>query len=148
LAGTMLVVSPLSPRLVHRVGTKAVVALGLVLAALAVLSMSQLGATTAYWPDIVWRLVLVAIGMSLTMAPATESIMGSLPLAKAGVGSAVNDTTRQLGGALGVAVIGSVLASTYSAQVSDFLRGKNVPTGEAQAVEQSLGAAIVAGTKV
>ena len=51
----------------------------------------------------------MAIGMALTMAPATESIMGSLPLAKAGVGSAVNDTTRQVGGALGVAIIGSVL---------------------------------------
>ena len=50
--------------------------------------------------------------------------MGSLPLAKAGVGSAVNDTTRQVGGALGVAVIGSVLASVYGSQVGDFLAGQ------------------------
>ena len=53
--------------------------------------------------------MVMAVGMALTMAPATESIMGSLPLAKAGVGSAVNDTTRQVGGALGVAIVGSVL---------------------------------------
>ena len=53
-------------------------------------------------------MMMMAVGMALTMAPATDSIMGSLPLAKAGVGSAVNDTTRQIGGALGVAVIGSV----------------------------------------
>ena len=50
--------------------------------------------------------MIMAVGMGLTMAPATESVMGSLPRAKAGVGSAVNDTTRQVGGALGVAVIG------------------------------------------
>ena len=74
-------------------------------------------------------MMLMAAGMGLTMAPATESIMGALPRAKAGVGSAVNDTTRQVGGALGVAVVGSVLASAYSNQVAEFLRGKNVPTG-------------------
>ena len=74
----------------------------------------------------------MASGMALTMAPATESIMGSLPLGKAGVGSAVNDTTRQVGGALGVAVIGSVLASIYGSQVGDFLQGKPVPSGTAE----------------
>jgi hypothetical protein len=58
--------------------------------------------------------VIMALGMALTMAPATESIMGSLPRDKAGVGSAVNDTTRQVGGALGVAIIGSVYSSVYN----------------------------------
>ena len=56
-------------------------------------------------------LVLLGIGMGLAMAPATDSIMGSLPREKAGVGSAVNDTTREVGGALGVAILGSILAS-------------------------------------
>ena len=55
----------------------------------------------------------------MTMAPATESVMGSLPREKAGVGSAVNDTTRQMGGALGVAIIGSVVSSVYAADVAD-----------------------------
>ena len=54
--------------------------------------------------------------MGMTMAPATESVMGSLPRDKAGVGSAVNDTTRQMGGALGVAIIGSVVSSVYAGQ--------------------------------
>ena len=58
---------------------------------------------------------VLGLGMGLTMAPATESVMGSLPLAKAGVGSAVNDATRTLGGALGVAVLGSLLSSGYRA---------------------------------
>jgi hypothetical protein len=59
--------------------------------------------------------------MALAMAPATESIMGSLPRDKAGVGSAVNDTTRQIGGALGVAIIGSALAGAYAPAVQERL---------------------------
>ena len=62
--------------------------------------------------------VIMAAGMALTMAPATESIMGSLPRDKAGVGSAVNDTTRQVGGALGVAIIGSVYSSVYAGSIA------------------------------
>ena len=61
----------------------------------------------------------MASGMGLTMAPATESVMGALPREKAGVGSAVNDTTRQMGGALGVAIIGSLVSSVYAARVRD-----------------------------
>jgi hypothetical protein len=87
-------------------------------------------------------LLIMAVGMGLTMAPATESIMGSLPLGKAGVGSAVNDTTRQVGGALGVAVIGSILSSAYSARMSDALAGRPVPAEAASAIEDSVGAAI------
>jgi hypothetical protein len=94
-------------------------------------------------------MMLMAVGMGLTMAPATESIMGALPRAKAGVGSAVNDTTRQVGGALGVAIVGSVLASTYGNQVADFLRGKNVPTGVGHTIEHSpLGVALEAGAQI
>src|SRR3954454_4320011 len=58
-------------------------------------------------------MAVLAFGMGLVMAPATESIMGSLPRSKAGVGSAMNDTTRQMGGAVGVAVIGSIFAVIY-----------------------------------
>ena len=79
-----------------------------------------------------------ASGMGLTMAPATESIMGSLPPAKAGVGSAVNDTTRQMGGALGVAVIGSVFASATTAR-SVGVAGAGAGPG---AVQDSIGAAL------
>jgi AcrR family transcriptional regulator len=64
-------------------------------------------------------LVVLGLGMGIAMAPATDSIMGSLPLAKAGVGSAVNDTTREIGGALGVAVLGSLTASAYSTHLAD-----------------------------
>jgi hypothetical protein len=72
----------------------------------------------------------MGFGMGMTMAPATDSIMGSLPLAKAGVGSAMNDTTRQVGGALGVAVLGSVLASTYSAAMTPLVTALPPPAAE------------------
>lgn len=86
--------------------------------------------------------MLMSAGMGLTMAPATESVMGSLPLFKAGVGSAVNDTTRQVGGAMGVAVIGSVLATTYGNQVRDFLVGLGLPLPQPaiDAAHNSIGA--------
>jgi hypothetical protein len=141
----MLVISPFSARLVGRFGTKFVVTSGLLCAAAGLLALSQLQVESHYWPDVMWRMGLMATGMSLTMAPATESIMSSLPLGKAGVGSAVNDTTRQVGGALGVAVIGSVLSSVYGSKVGSFLVGKPVPRGVAVEIKQSLGFALRAG---
>jgi hypothetical protein len=71
--------------------------------------------------------------------------MGSLPLAKAGVGSAVNDTTRQVGGALGVAVLGSVMMSTYRPRVSDAIAGLPLPAEAAHAVTDQVGAALRIG---
>jgi hypothetical protein len=79
--------------------------------------------------------------MALVMAPATDSVMGSLPLAKAGVGSAVNDTTRQVGGALGVAIIGSVVSSVYGSKIVDFFRGTGAPKAAVEGAKNSLGGA-------
>ena len=141
---TMMILAPNSPRLVERFGTKVVVSSGLVLMATGLVTMAGVGATTPY-ANIIWRMVLMACGMGLTMAPATESIMGSLPLAKAGVGSAVNDTTRQVGGALGVAVVGSVAASLYSAHVGDAVaqHAPVPPPPEAlEAIKSQIGAAL------
>jgi DHA2 family multidrug resistance protein-like MFS transporter len=85
-------------------------------------------------------MVLMGGGMGLAQAPATESIMGSLPREKAGVGSAVNDTTRELGGALGVAVIGSVLSSLYDDRLVE-RAGGSVPPPALDAAKESAGAA-------
>jgi EmrB/QacA subfamily drug resistance transporter len=147
-AACMMILAPLSARFVDRFGTKLVVGTGLMLATVGLFSWTALDATSSYWPGILLRQALMASGMALAMAPATESIMGSLPLGKAGVGSAVNDTTRQVGGAVGVAVIGSVLASVYSSQVADFLHGKHIPHRAASTYEQSFGLALTAGKGV
>ena len=137
---TMMVVAPTSSRVVERFGSKFTVALGLSFSATALLLMTQLTVDTAYL-SIAWRFVILAAGMGLVMAPATDSVMGSLPLAKAGVGSAVNDTTRQVGGALGVAIIGSVVSSVYGSKIRDYLVGKPVPKAAAAAAKNSLGGA-------
>ncbi len=107
----------LSGRVVDRVGTKRVVAIGMAINAAALVVIAANGVGTPYGVLFV-GLVLFGIGNRLAMPAATMSIMASLPAAKAGVGSAVNDTTRQSGIALGVAVIGSLLASSYRSRLS------------------------------
>ena len=113
-----MIVAPLSARIVERVGTKRVVTTGLLIISVALLALSFLQTDTPY-PVAISGFCVMAVGMGMTMAPATESVMGSLPREKAGVGSAVNDTTRQVGGALGVAVIGSVVSSIYASNVDE-----------------------------
>jgi EmrB/QacA subfamily drug resistance transporter len=140
-AAVMLVVSPNVPRLVERIGTKVVVTAGMALVSLGLLLLTQVDASSGY-PEILWRMLVMAVGMALTMAPATESIMGSLPLAKAGVGSAINDTTRQVGAALGVAVVGSVATSIYGSHVSDTFAGRPPSGAVANGIKDSLGFAL------
>jgi EmrB/QacA subfamily drug resistance transporter len=137
---TMMIVAPLSARIVERVGSKVTIATGLALAAVSLVLFTGLTVDTSY-VDIAWRFVVLALGMALVMAPATDSVMGSLPLAKAGVGSAVNDTTRQVGGALGVAIIGSVVSSVYGSKIADFFRGSPAPKAAVEGAKNSLGGA-------
>jgi EmrB/QacA subfamily drug resistance transporter len=145
---TMLVVSPLSARVVDRFGTKLTVATGLMVATLSLVLTASLDATSSYGAISI-RFVLLGLGMGLTMAPATESVMGSLPLAKAGVGSAVNDTTRQVGGAMGVAVVGSVLASIYGTRVGNWFNGKPAQVQSAKvAAKSGIGNAFAVASKV
>ena len=110
--------SVLSPKVVERVGTKLVVTGGLGLMSAGFFWVSFASATTPYL-EIVGQMILLGLGLGCTTAPATESIMGSLSVDKAGIGSAVNDTTRELGGTLGVAVIGSVFSSVYVRSLRD-----------------------------
>jgi MFS transporter, DHA2 family, multidrug resistance protein len=138
---TMMVTAPLSARLVERLGTKRVVTLGLLIISGALLVLSTVHTDSSY-PRVIINMCAMAAGMGLTMAPATESVMGSLPRAKAGVGSAVNDTTRQVGGALGVAVIGSLVASVFASGIDDIATRFGL-TGQALASARgSLGAAL------
>jgi EmrB/QacA subfamily drug resistance transporter len=125
MSAVMMVLAPTSARIVERVGTKAVLGTGLVIVTLSLLAQTRLDASSTTFTVILTTIGL-AVGMANVMAPATESIMGSLPRAKAGVGSAVNDTTRQMGGAIGVALIGSLLASVYRGDVRSGLAGSGL----------------------
>jgi hypothetical protein len=86
-------------------------------------------------------MVLLGGGLGLTTAPATEAIMGSLSADKAGVGSAVNDTTRELGGTLGVAIVGSVFASVYSGRLGSASALAGLPADVRSAMQRSMAVA-------
>jgi EmrB/QacA subfamily drug resistance transporter len=137
-AGVYMLSAPRSARLVERFGQRWVVSSGLLVVAggLALLSKSGL---TANYPLLALSLVVTAAGMGMVTAPSTGAIVSSLPLNKAGVGSAVNDTTRELGGALGVAVVGSVLSSLYRSDIAGRIAA--LPAA-ARAGSGSLGAAL------
>jgi dihydrofolate reductase len=133
-------------RLAVRSGTKLVVAGGLVALAGGLAWTSSASASTSYL-TIVGQMVLIGSGIGLTSAPATESIMGAVPAAKAGVGSAINDATRILGATLGVAVIGSIYASLYSSRLDSALSGRLPPTAAAVA-HRSVGGAFETAVKL
>jgi hypothetical protein len=97
------------------------------------LAWASSASTSTSYLTIAGQMVLIGAGIGFTGAPATESIMGAVPAAKAGVGSAINDATRILGATLGVAVIGSVYASVYSSRLDSALAGKLPPAASAVA---------------
>ena len=101
-----------APRIVKRAGTKLVVAAGLTLMAAGFAVAATTDAASSYG-IIVVAMVFMGSGLGVALTPATESILGALPRDQAGVGSAVNDTTREVGGTLGVAVLGSIMATLY-----------------------------------
>lgn len=142
VAGAIAFGSIAAPLLVNKFGTTQIVRTGLGLMATAFLWISiRVDVDTAY-AEIAGQMVLLGLGLGFTTAPATESIMGSLPADKAGIGSAVNDTTRELGGTLGVAIIGSVFSSLYA----NSLRSGNpvfdhLPADVQHLTEESMGAA-------
>jgi predicted MFS family arabinose efflux permease len=136
------VASPVGAQLALRWGTKLVVTAGLALMALGFFWAAILEADSAYWGPVVGSMLLIAVGLGLATAPATEAIMGALPREKAGVGSAVNDTTRELGGTLGVAVLGSVFSSVYGPKIVELLGGTPLPAEALAVARESVAAAI------
>ncbi|HEX6312937.1 MAG TPA: MFS transporter [Acidimicrobiia bacterium] len=138
LALTFVAFSPRSAALAERLGAGRVMALGLTVVAGGFALVSQLTPDTPYLV-IAAAFALLGAGMSVTVAPATGEIMASVPLSKAGVGSAVNDTTRELGGALGIAIMGSIVNTTYRSGID--LDGLSLPAEARAAAGDSIGAA-------
>lgn len=134
----LLIFSPVGARLTEAVGTKAVVGSGLAVVAGGLLLAAQLSPVSSY-PYLFMTLVVLSIGMSFSVAPSTAAIMASMPSGKAGVGSAVNDTTRELGGAIGVAALGSIAASSYASNLGS--TAPKLPSGALTVASESVGAA-------
>src|SRR4051794_36477499 len=145
VAGGLILGGPASAKLASRVGTKIVVAAGLGLVGTALLLLTGADADSGYGLVLAALLVL-GFGMGCAMAPATEAIMGSLSLPKASVGSAVNDTTRTTGGALGVAVLGSVLNARYRGAMDHAVTG--LPDRAARVAHDSLAGALAVAQRV
>jgi EmrB/QacA subfamily drug resistance transporter len=140
VATSVAISSVLGTRLAVRFGTKLVVASGL-LAMTAFYAWVSTGSASTGYGTIAAEMIVAGTGLGLTAAPATEAIMGVVPAAKAGVGSAVNDATRLLGGTLGVAVIGSVYVSLYTSRLSAALP-TGLPAAVTRTAHASVGAAL------
>jgi predicted MFS family arabinose efflux permease len=124
-----------APRIAARVGAAKVLPVGLVLSACGMAVMTTLGTHLVYW-HLAVGLALFGLGMGLAGTPATTAIVSSLPQSKQGVGSAVNDLSRELGSALGIAILGSALSSAYRSHVTPATAG--LPPQAAHGVQSSI----------
>jgi len=137
LAIGQIIASPRSPKLVRRFGAKAVCTGGLVMMTLTFVGYVALGQHTSIW--VLEALFFVqGFGMGNIMPPATESIMASVPREKAGAGSAINNVSRQVGAALGIAVLGSVLAASYRKGIDPTLSKLPIPGSVRVQMEKSV----------
>ena len=141
MAVPMTMFAPRSAKLVARFGTRPVATSGMMLVAFAFLGYQFVGTQSALWL-VAGILFLIGSGMAVAMAPATTAIMNSLPLDRAGAGSAINNTTRQVGGALGVAILGSILAGEYRHYVAPVV--KALPINVQHRAGESIGATLSA----
>ena len=142
---TLVALSPRGPKLVHRFGAKRVVGGGFIVMAVGLLLMSTTTRTTDYW-QVGLFLVIMASGVGVAMPNLSSGIVQSVPLNKAGVGSAVNDTTREVGGAIGIALIGSVVNSIYRNNIESALT--TLPDSARDAAGDNIAKALVVSDKV
>lgn len=135
-----ILIAPLAGRLSDRVGPRWLMGSGMVLLTVSLLLFATLDAESSWW-NIVPGLVVGGIGMAITMAPTTAAAMGSVPVDKAGVGSAVINSMRQVGGSLGIAIMGAVIATYVNVRPFDPRYATQFVPGYHRALE--VGAAIL-----
>jgi len=145
MAPIMILVSPMTPKLSARFGAHRVVAAGMTGIAVGLLMFRGLTPHTPYW-YVLASIVPMVSGMALSMSPMTASIMSAVPPRRAGAGSAMNDATRELGAALGIALMGSLAASRYVAELSSVTA--HLPTSIQQQANNSLADALAAASNL
>lgn len=118
----MIVISPLVPRVVALVGTKWTVSAGMAVMSIGFVLAANWPTVPSYW-QVLGTLAIMVLGMAFVMTTATNTMMASVPRRRSGMGSALNDTTRELGGALGVALLGSMISSGYTDRIASALVG-------------------------
>jgi EmrB/QacA subfamily drug resistance transporter len=145
LAVGLIAGNSLSARLLPRLGTRVIVTAGLLVTAAGLAVLATISDGSGYGTALIAFLVL-GFGMGNTSAPATNSVMSSVPRENAGVGAALNNTVRPVGGALGVAVLGSILSTAYRSSMEDATSG--LPGSAADAASDSIGAAIRVAARI
>ncbi|MGP7999041.1 MAG: MFS transporter [Streptosporangiaceae bacterium] len=142
MAAVLAVSAPLSPLLARVIGLKFTVAAALAAIAGGLWQISAVSAVTTTYADVVPGLLLIGLGAGLLLPTATNSVVGSVPQGDSGMGSASNAVALQVGGALGVAVIGSVLSTRYQDHLTTALAGRHLPATATQTILGSLGGAL------
>lgn len=140
-AVVMAAVAPLATQLAKRFGYRSVVSTGLLFLSASMFVVTRVDAHCSYWFVVVPTMALMAAGIALIQGPATDALMSTVPESSTGAASAVNDTIREIGGTLGVAVMGSAISSVYPDELSDSLSGLQIPSSIAKAAEDSVMAA-------
>lgn len=139
LAGAVFVGSAVTGRLTPRVGMKWTVTAGMVGGTTALALLTRIDATSSYG-DFLAPLIILGLAIGLALSPCTDAIMGAFPESQLGVGGAVNDTSIELGGSLGIAILGSLLATSYSGHLSDATAGSRLPAATLATAQDSVGA--------
>ncbi len=144
VALVMMPLSTVAATLAERYGQRIIGALGLAISAVGFVMVATLSVSSSYW-HMFFALLVIGGGTALAMTPATNAIVGSLPRAKQGVASAVNDTARELGSAFGIAILGSAFNSGYRSHIDGNLHG--LPPAAAAAAHEAPAAAIAVANK-
>ncbi len=143
----MAAVSPVSTVLAGRLGSRVVIPAGMALMGAGLLDLSTVGVHTSY-PPLAIAVAIMGAGMGLVMAPASTTIMTTVPAHQAGAGSAVNDTIREVGGALGIAVVGSLAENVYRTKLGTALATAHLPQPVSHLATSSVAAADAVGRHV
>lgn len=146
LAGAVFVGSALTGILTPRLGMRVTVTAGMVGGTASLALLTRIDAGSGYG-EFVLPLVLLGLAIGLALSPCTDAIMGAFPESELGVGGAVNDTSIELGGSLGIAILGSVLSGAYSSHLADTVGGK-LPAGALSTAQDSVGAGLAVAEKV
>jgi MFS family permease len=141
----IILIAPFAGRYADKIGSRWLVGVGMLLVAGSLLVFSRLGLNSTWW-NLLPGLILGGIGMALTMTPTTAAAMGSVAVDKAGVGSAVLNSMRQVGGSLGIAVMGAIVASSLQVPPTDPRAPAQFVTGFQHALEVAAVIALVGGS--
>ncbi|MGD9393978.1 MAG: DHA2 family efflux MFS transporter permease subunit [Dehalococcoidia bacterium] len=138
----------MSAKVAERIGTKLTVAIGILIAAVGFFYLYQIAAVDTAYLQLAIAMIITSLGIGMTMSPATNSVMGSIPVSQSGIGSAMNNTMRQVGAALGVAILGSILNATYLSRIDSVVWPAQLPAQALEAIRSSIQSAHIVAQQV